>query len=55
MTERDIYVIRQAESGDYYLVPLEKAEYFWEDELNGDAAYATYIDLFDLQVYDYEV
>lgn len=53
--ERDIYVIRQSESGDYWLVPLEKAEDFWEDELNGDADYATYIELDDLQIYDYEV
>jgi hypothetical protein len=53
--ERDIYVIRQSESGDYYLVPLEKAEQFQEDELNDDADYALYIDLLDLQIYDYEV
>lgn len=53
--DRDIFVIRQSESGDYYLVPLEHAEDFWEDELNDAADYATYIDLLDLQIYDYEV
>lgn len=53
--DRDIYVIRQSESGDYFLVPLEKAEQFLEDELNEDASYAVYIDLFDFQIYDYEV
>lgn len=52
---RDAYVIRQSESGDYFLVPLEFAEQFWEDELNGDADYAQYIDLFEFQIYDYEV
>lgn len=51
----DIYVIRQSESGDYFLVPIENADAFVEDELNGDADYAVYIDLFDLQIYDYEV
>lgn len=55
MIERDIYVIRQSESGDFFLVPLEKAEDFLEDELNDDADYATYVDLFDLQIYEYEV
>lgn len=55
MIERDIYVIRQSESGDYFLVPLEKAEQFWEDELNDMADYAEYVDLFDLQIYEYEV
>lgn len=55
MIERDIYVIRQSESGDYWLVPLEKAETFWEDELEGNAEYAQYIELEDLQIYDYEV
>lgn len=50
----DIFVIRQSESGDYWLVPLEKAEEFLVDELEGNADYATYIDLFDLQIYDYE-
>lgn len=55
MDNRDAYVIRMSESGDYWLVPLEKANDFWEDELNGDADYAVYIDLFDLQIYDYEV
>lgn len=53
--EQEVYVIRQSESGDYYLVPLDKADDFWEDELNDDARYATYIDLYDLQIYDYEV
>lgn len=53
--ESEIFVIRQSESGDYFLVPLEHAERFWEDELNGDADYAIYIDLFDIQIYDYEV
>lgn len=53
--ERDVYVIRMSESGDYFLVPLEKADEFVEDEFNGDADYATYIDLLDLQIYDYEV
>lgn len=53
--ERDIYVIRQSESGDYFLVPLERGDDFWQDELEGNADYATYVDLFDLQIYDYEV
>lgn len=53
--DQDIFVIRKSESGDYYLVPLEKADDFWEDELNDNADYATYIDLHDLQIYDYEV
>ena len=48
-------VIRQSESGDYYLVPLEKAEAFLEDDLNDDADYAEYIDLFELQITEYEV
>jgi len=52
--DRDIYVIRQSESGDYFLVPLDKADTFWEDELNGDADYAEFIELDDLQIYDYE-
>ncbi len=52
--ERDIYVIRQSESGDYFLVPLSKAEDFWEDELEGNADYAEYIELDSLQIYDYE-
>lgn len=51
----DVMVIRQSESGDYFLVPLDKADQFWEDELNGEADYAEYIDLFDLQIYEYEV
>lgn len=53
--ERDAYVIRQSESGDYFIVPLEKADTFWEDELEGDADYAVYVDLFEVQIYDYEV
>lgn len=53
--ERNPYVIRMSESGDYYLVPIEKADVFVEDEFNGEADYATYIDLFDFQIYDYEV
>src|SRR3546814_17764324 len=53
--ERDAYVLRQSESGDWYLVPLEKAEAFWEDEMDDAADYATYVDLNDLQIYDYEV
>lgn len=53
--DREIFVIRVSESGDYYLVPLDKAEDFWEDELNDAADYATYIDLYDFQIYDYEV
>ena len=52
---RDTCVIRISESGDYFLVPLEFADQFWEDELNGDADYAQYIDLFELQIYDYDV
>lgn len=55
MDDRDIFVIRQSESGDYYLVPLEYADKFWEDELNDDADYATYIDLFDIQIYEYDI
>jgi len=51
----EVYVIRKSESGDYYLVPLDKADQFWEDDLNDEADYATYVDLFDLQIYDYEV
>lgn len=54
MTEQEVYVIRQSESGDYFIVPLEYASSFYEDELNGDATYATYIDLFDLQIYEYD-
>lgn len=52
---KDIYVIRKSESGDYFLVPLDKAEKFWEDELEGEADYAQYIDLEELQIYDYEI
>lgn len=52
---QDVFVIRMSESGDYWLVPLEYADRFWEDEMNGEADYAVYIDLFDLQIYDYEV
>jgi len=55
MIERDIYVIRASESGDYFLVPIEKADDFWGDELEGDADYAQYIDLHDLLIYEYEV
>lgn len=55
MDDRDIFVIRKSESGDYYLVPLDKADCFIEDELNDDADYALYIDLEDLQIYDYEL
>jgi len=55
MEQDEVYVIRQSESGDYYLVPLDKADSFWGDELNQEADYATYVDLFDLQIYDYEV
>jgi len=52
---QDIFVIRTSESGDYFLVPLEKADDFWEDELNGEADYAQYIDLFDLQITEFLV
>lgn len=55
MIERDIYVIRQSESGDYFIVPLEKADDFWSDELEGEAYYAEYVELNDLQIYEYEV
>lgn len=51
----DIYVIRQSESGDYFLVPIDKASDFVDDELEGNADYAIYIDLFDLQITDFEV
>jgi hypothetical protein len=51
----DAYVIRMSESGDYWLVPLEFADRFWQDELEGNADYAVYIDLFDFQIYDFEV
>lgn len=53
--DRDIYVIRMSESGDYWLVPIGRADQFWFDELNGEADYAQYIDLFDLQIYEFEV
>lgn len=53
--EREVFVIRLSESGDYFIVPLDKADVFVEDELNGDADYAQYIDLTDLQIYDFEV
>lgn len=52
---QDVFVIRKSESGDYFIVPLERAEDFWLDELEGNADYAVYIDLEDLQIYDYEV
>lgn len=55
MIDRDVYVIRQSESGDYYIVPLDYADRFVDDEFNGEADYAVYIDLLDLQIYDYEV
>lgn len=51
----EVYVIRQSESGDYFLVPLDKADDFWEDELDGNADYAIYIDLFELQISEFEV
>ena len=50
-----IYVIHQSEGGDYFLVPLDKAESFWEDELEGNADYAQYVELPELQIYDYEI
>lgn len=54
--DRDIYVIRKSESGDHYLVPIQHADQFYNDELEGNAFdYAQYIDLYDLQIYDYEV
>lgn len=53
--QQDIFVIRQSESGDYFLVPLAMADSFWEDELEGNADYAQYIDLHDLQIYEFEV
>ncbi len=53
--KQEVFVIRQSESGDYFLVPLEKAEEFYDDELEGYADYAQYIDLEELQIYDYEV
>lgn len=55
MSDVDTYVIRQSESGDYFLVPLNKVEDFWEDELEGNADYAIYIDLFDIQITEFEV
>ena len=55
MIDRDVYVIRQSESGDYWLVPIQFAEQFIEDEFNGSADYAVYIDLHELQIYDFEV
>lgn len=51
----DVFVIRQSESGDYFLVPLDKADDFIDDELDGNADYAQYIDLFDLQIYEYDI
>lgn len=51
---RDGYVIRKSESGDYYILPEEYADSFWEDELNDEASYATYINLEDLVIYDCE-
>ena len=54
-SEQQAYVIRMSESGDYFLVPLDKADTFWQDELEGNADYAEYIELEDLQIYDYEV
>lgn len=54
MDDRDVFVIRQSESGDYFIVPLEKADQFWVDELEGEADYAEYIDIFDIQIYEYD-
>lgn len=51
---RDVYVIRQSESGGWYVIPIEKAETFLEDELEGDADYARYIELEDLLIYDFD-
>ena len=51
----ETYVIRVSESGDYFLVPLEFADQFLEDELEGNADYAFYIDLFDLQIKEFYI
>lgn len=54
--DREVYVIRQSESGDYWLVPIKFADQFIDDEFDGVADYATYIgDLNELQIYDFEV
>lgn len=37
------YVIKQSESGDWFLVPLEYDDSFYEDELEEKADYAQYI------------
>ena len=35
--------IVQSESGDFFIVPDDKVDDFWEDELNEKADYAMYI------------
>lgn len=52
--DRDPYVIRKSESGDYFLVPLDKADTFLDDEFEGNACYAIYVTLEELQIYDFE-
>ncbi len=49
-------VIKQSESGDYFLVPYTKKDDFYEDELNDAANYATYISRPDsVRILDYEI
>ena len=52
---REGFVIRQSESGDWFIVPEENADTFFDDELEGEAFYATYVDLNELVIFDFEV
>jgi len=50
------FVIKQSESGDWFLVPYLKKDQFLEDELNGNASYADYIgDPSQVRILDYEI
>lgn len=48
-------VLKQSESGDWFLVPYLKADTFRKDELEGKADYADYVELHRLRIIDYEI
>ena len=38
------FTFAQSESGDWFIIPKDKQDVFWEDELNDrDIDYATYV------------
>lgn len=44
-----------SDSGDWFLVPLHKVDDFNDDELEGNADYATYVELHQLIIKSYSI